>query len=606
MADSDDGTNSRRSSHYNQQRSSLRSDKSMRSPSRPQSAQLITDYTLRESDADPIPPASPSPPPIIPRRKQSLDNGNRTRGDSRGSRRGSRSRAGSRRGSRSGSTGRNIDEFLLPDSSDNLSRLGVLPPVSPEQNRKGRLYQHSTVEEERAESSQSRPAEYGERSNMDDFSLPDTYDNLNELEAPPPIERYRRFTQHSTLEDERAYSRASRRMRGSPSSRGGTPGLFSSITALPTIGDGHFEHRRASRIATELYTISYLILFSILGTLARLGLQALTFYPGAPVSFSELWANVGGTFIMGFLSEDRKLFRQGWGTSSQDKDEDENPDQETARTTHNKLKKTIPLYIGLATGFCGSFTSFSSFIRDIFFALSNDLPSPLNHPGTTSSITSTASRNSGYSVMAILAGIFITISLCHSALRVGAHVAIVLTPYIPVLPFTFLRKVLDRFVVFLAFGVWIGAVIMSIFPPKDTWRGQAVFACAFAPLGCLLRFYASLHLNGIKASFPLGTFCVNVFGTAVLGMAYDLQHLEIGNGLAGGGIIGCQVLQGIMDGFCGCLTTVSTWISEISGLRRRNAYCYAATSVAVGLGVLVIIMGSVRWSVGWIPSACVT
>jgi CrcB protein len=396
-------------------------------------------------------------------------------------------------------------------------------------------------------------------------------------------------------------------MRASPSSRGGTPGLFSSVTALPNIGDGHFELRRASRIATELYTISYLVLFSILGTLARLGLQALTFYPGSPVSFSVLWANVGGTFIMGFLSEDRRLFRQGWGTSSLEKTQDENSDPETARAAHNKLKKTIPLYIGLATGFCGSFTSFSSFMRDVFFALSNDLPSPIDHPGTSTSTNSTLSRNGGYSVMALLAVIFTTIALCHSALKVGAHLAIFLNPWTPVLPFTFLRKGLDRVVVFLAFGVWLGAVIMAILPPHDKWRGQAVFACVFAPLGCLLRFYASLHLNSLKASFPLGTFCVNIFGTAVLGMAYDLQHVAIGSsGLAGSGIVSCQVLQGIIDGFCGCLTTVSTWILEIHGLRKRHAYLYAASSVVAGLAMLIVVMGSVRWSVGWMPAACVT
>src|SRR5438034_4208652 len=35
-----------------------------------------------------------------------------------------------------------------------------------------------------------------------------------------------------------------------------------------------------SSFATKLYTVSHLIFFSILGTLARIGLQALTHYPG--------------------------------------------------------------------------------------------------------------------------------------------------------------------------------------------------------------------------------------------------------------------------------------------------------------------------------------
>ncbi|KAJ4304250.1 hypothetical protein N0V88_001863 [Collariella sp. IMI 366227] len=60
--------------------------------------------------------------------------------------------------------------------------------------------------------------------------------------------------------------------------------------------EGKFE---VSRFATQLYTISYLVLFSILGTLARLGLQALTTYPGTPVIFPSLWPNFAGSLIMG-------------------------------------------------------------------------------------------------------------------------------------------------------------------------------------------------------------------------------------------------------------------------------------------------------------------
>ena len=61
-----------------------------------------------------------------------------------------------------------------------------------------------------------------------------------------------------------------------------------------------------------------------------------------------------------------------------------------------------------------------------------------------------------------------------------------------------------------------------------------------------------------------------------------------------------------MDGFCGCLTTVSTWIAELNGLGRRHAYVYGGVSVLSGLGILTIIMGSVRWTVGWGTVVCVT
>jgi fluoride ion exporter CrcB/FEX len=382
--------------------------------------------------------------------------------------------------------------------------------------------------------------------------------------------------------------------------------------------------------------VSYLILFSILGTLARLGMQWLTFYPGAPVVFTVLWANVGGTLIMGFLGEDRRLFAQEWGSGAPIPDDpqlDRGPlnDEEKAAVqtyseriaSHTRAKKTLPLYIGLTTGFCGSFTSFSSFIRDVFFALSNNLPSPINHPSPSGtpepSTTSTIHRNGGYSFMALLAIIFITVALCYAALQVGQHTAIYSGRFMPTLPFTIFRRIIDPVCAVIGIGAWLGAVFMAIWPPdrpdgpssrggwdNETWRGQAIFACVFAPVGCLARFYISLKLNSAIPTFPLGTFAVNIFGTAVLGMAYDLQHVRFDSDIVGGGRVGCQVLQGIMDGFCGTLTTVSTWIAELYALRRGHSYVYGTTSVLVGLATLVAIMGSVRWSVGWTEVACVT
>lgn len=287
------------------------------------------------------------------------------------------------------------------------------------------------------------------------------------------------------------------------------------------------------------------------------------------------------------------------------------PEAQRAKAAHGKVKKTIPLYIGMATGFCGSFTSFSSFVRDIFLALSNDLKSPINHPYPAEvarpSPSTTVPRNRGDSFMAIWAVIIITFTSCYCALKFGAHLAVALDKFTPTLPFRFTRRIVDPIMIFLGWGVWLGAVVMVCLPPNDAWRGQALFACVFAPVGCLLRYYVSLFLNPIMPSFPLGTFTVNIFGTAVLGMAYDLQHVSlIGTGVVGGSLVGCQVLQGIMDGFCGALTTVSTWILEIDVLRRKHAYTYALLSIGAGLSLLIMIMGSVRWTIDWSTIVCTT
>lgn len=508
-------------------------------------------------------------------------------------------------------------DYNEPDNYENLNEAATSPPV--ENTDENSEYVHQSYLEDARGKVPSSPAKarnprdprrrYSGRQN-----------SLSEVAAPAPVQNREQGSepfQEDYLEDaDRA-----------PSEDSATPppvGQTKASDYLPKKPGS----RRASRFATELYTVSYLIFFSILGTLARLGVQWLTFYPGAPVVTPVLWANFAGSLFMGFLAEDRRLFRDEWGDITDDeqrrkREQDIEKDPEAFAKNHAKTKKTIPLFIGLATGFCGSLTSFSSFQRDIFLALSNDLPTPVNHPYTGAgpiSATSTVHRNGGYSFMALVAIIVLTLALCLSALKVGAHIALLSGPIMPTIPFRFARKILDRLMVILAFGCWLGAIFLAIWPPdrpggpssrgswsNETWRGEATFALVFAPLGCLLRFYASMKLNGLVPAFPLGTFAVNMLGTAIEGMCYDIQHVGVGvAGMAGGGFVGCQVLQGVMDGFCGCLTTVSTWVAELQGLRRRHAYSYGMGSTIGGLCLMVVVMGSVRWSVGWTEPVCNT
>lgn len=367
----------------------------------------------------------------------------------------------------------------------------------------------------------------------------------------------------------------------------------------PNVNEASSQHT-ISALATQIYTLSYLIFFSLLGVLARLGLTVLTTYHGAPV-FPTVWANVGGSVIMGFLAEDRMLFQHEWGrgvyneaiAQSQRAATETGPavDLAAAKKAHLATKKTMPLYIGLATGFCGSFTSFSTFIRDAFLALSNDLTVP-------GSSGFTQSRNGGESFMALLAVIMTDVTLSLSAFHVGIHLAAAMEGITPSISFKLTRKVIDPAVVFLGWGCWIGAIIIAIVPPHDAWRGKTLFSLVFAPLGCLGRFYLAMYLNSRIPRFPLGTFAANIIGSVILGIAWNVAHIPAG------GILTCQLMQGLEDGLCGCLTTVSTWVAELSTLKRRNAYIYGTTSVAVGLAAMIIIMGSLRWSEGFHPLVC--
>ncbi|KKY27876.1 putative c6 transcription factor [Diplodia seriata] len=271
---------------------------------------------------------------------------------------------------------------------------------------------------------------------------------------------------------------------------------------------------------------SYLVFFSMLGTLARLGLQAITIYPGAPVALGEIWANVAGTLVMGYLAEDRVLFQRDLAPATQqmqkrhdgsssasssspssssnnnNNNNNNNKDAEHAaqlKKEHMTIKKSIPAYIGLTVGFCGSLTTFSSFMRDAFLALSNDLNTAPTSSSSTETLSSPRSRNAGYSVEALLAVLILEVAAGLAALSFGAHAALYSERIVvarPVAPkkknekkkkTTTTRSVLDPLVAVLAWPMWLGAVLMAIWPPHGhgAWRGQAVFALVFAPAGQL-------------------------------------------------------------------------------------------------------------------------
>ncbi|KAG5978950.1 hypothetical protein E4U55_005719 [Claviceps digitariae] len=479
---------------------------------------------------------------------------------------------------------------MTNQSAQNTAQRDNTPPTSVAQTANG-LFPSNKHCHDASLPPDSRAVQQPSPTVVENHNCPDDYVNLNELAADPS---------HSwCLEDVRS-NEAEAEAQAQAQAPAPRPTLHEEINGKESV----------SQTLTQLYTLSYLVFFAIMGTLARLGLTALTRYANTPVLFTGIWANFGGSLVMGFLAEDRMLFRHEWGSATYDRilaqarkqdddgeaGSDSGPSHSSAhlaaaKRAHLACKKTIPLYIGLATGFCGSFTSFSTFIRDVFLAMSNDLRSP-------GSQVTVESRNGGYSVMAVVAVVITTVALSLGGLIFGAHCAMATERLMPSFPYTVTRRVIDPLFVFFGWGCWAGAIAMAVFPRHDAWRGQVVFALVFAPLGCLIRFYLALYLNGKMATFPLGTLAANLTGTAVLAMAWDLAHIQ------SGGVLGCQVLQGIQDGFCGCLTTVSTWVAELNSLRRRSAYIYGCTSVLASLAVMVLIMGGLRWTDGWSVLMC--
>ncbi|GAA2420278.1 fluoride efflux transporter CrcB [Nonomuraea africana] len=103
-------------------------------------------------------------------------------------------------------------------------------------------------------------------------------------------------------------------------------------------------------------------------------------------------------------------------------------------------------------------------------------------------------------------------------------------------------------------------------------------------VGALLRYLTDRAVQARHDTvFPWGTFAVNVAGSMILG-------LLAGAGLAGAGSTDVQLLLG--TGFCGALTTYSTFSYETLRLAETGAAFLAAVnvvaSIVAGMGAVFI------------------
>lgn len=170
--------------------------------------------------------------------------------------------------------------------------------------------------------------------------------------------------------------------------------------------------------------------------------------------------------------------------------------------------------------------------------------------------------------------------------------------------------------IFISIGpiLWISSIFLCIFKPDSNFR-PITFSIVFSPLGSILRWYLS-RFNSISRSkrfpyFPLGTLTANLLATMILSIAFICQHFGRDVGISGstGGIgnslLDCNVLYGIQEGFCGTLSTVSTFVIELNKLKpKRRAIGYAGFSWLIGILICVVVVGIPWWSRG-MDGSCV-
>ena len=174
-----------------------------------------------------------------------------------------------------------------------------------------------------------------------------------------------------------------------------------------------------------------------------------------------------------------------------------------------------------------------------------------------------------------------------SAVTLGLHVAHKITRYVPRVR---RAPVSLRYTFRVLCVLMYAATIPAYFKASPKFRHEATAALLFSYPGTLTRYALATTLTPRVKLLPLGTFVANVVGTALLGMFHIMQRLP--NQPSPNA---CALLQGLMDGYCGCLTTVSTFAVEIGALKSKRAWLYFLLSWVVSQLALLVIVGSSWW-----------
>ncbi|KAF5390576.1 hypothetical protein D9757_002739 [Collybiopsis confluens] len=294
------------------------------------------------------------------------------------------------------------------------------------------------------------------------------------------------------------------------------------------------------------HVLLLLIPSSIFGLLARLGLVALGTYEGQSI-FPLAYAQGLGCFVMGYFV----FLKEPMG----------------------KLQVIPvlypPLYTALTTGFCGSLTTFSSWQLDVFNSWLN--PQDAHRPGLRD-------------FMDGLGKTVFTLAISLASVLFGGYMARVSGHYLPSLP---PPSHTVRYALTIACVLFYAATLPTYFLLPNSFRHRVTAALLFAFPGTLVRYILSVYLNPIMASFPLGTFAANFLGTGLLAAFHVIQ--SIANKPVSPNA--CSLLQGLVDGFCGCLTTVSTFAVEIRALQGWERPRYVVMSWGAGQILFLLVMG---------------
>jgi CrcB protein len=125
------------------------------------------------------------------------------------------------------------------------------------------------------------------------------------------------------------------------------------------------------------------------------------------------------------------------------------------------------------------------------------------------------------------------------------------------------------------------------------WK-SIVAICVGASLGALLRWWLGTQLNSLFPTVPPGTLVANLVGGYIIGVAIGF--------FAATPALSPEWRLLIVTGFCGGLTTFSTFSAELVGLLQEGRALWACGAMAAHLAGSVVMtfagLGTIAWAKG--------
>jgi fluoride exporter len=106
------------------------------------------------------------------------------------------------------------------------------------------------------------------------------------------------------------------------------------------------------------------------------------------------------------------------------------------------------------------------------------------------------------------------------------------------------------------------------------WKAAAAVSVG-GIVGCLLRWLLGLWFNSQPSVVPLGTLAANLIGGYIVGVA--VAFFAINNNLAP------EWRLLVITGFCGGLTTFSSFSAEVVTMLRQDRLFWACSTIALHL-----------------------